>query len=161
MTRYKVIYEGDIPEPKVGEQYCDWGIGGRTGYYCSTIKEVHDDHIILRTSAPFRTLDNPDIPDVIDKISMDDYVIHELVRSHIDKTITVEKSTAQAPSFKEQLVKEYLDNANYQSDCQDMTDPDEAESNFLGWIGEQLPRIKHTEGEGFSIVEPKAEKGGN
>ena len=86
--KVKITYRGRIKKPKVGDIYSGWGVGGRLGFSQSKIVEVHDDHIVLRTSAPFRTLEKPDVPDVIDHISMERYIHSELIDS-VNKTTRV------------------------------------------------------------------------
>lgn len=58
IVKVKLTITTNVKKPKVGEQYCDWGIAGRVGFWCERIKEIRDTHIILESG---------------DKISLDQY----------------------------------------------------------------------------------------
>ena len=81
--KVKVTIEGEIPNPKVGEQYCDWGIGGRSGFSCSNIKKITKKYIMITQSAPFRSFENLNEKDIIDKIPIEDYIFKHLIY-HVD-----------------------------------------------------------------------------
>ena len=43
-----VTLSGQVPEPKVGDTYSDYGICGRAGFHSTVITEVTEDSIILK-----------------------------------------------------------------------------------------------------------------
>ena len=45
--RVRLVMEGKIKKPKVGDQYCAYGLGGRRGFYCNSIKKITNTHLIL------------------------------------------------------------------------------------------------------------------
>ena len=45
--KIKIIIEGQIKKPKIGDGYCDYGLDGRSGYFEVPIKNVFDDFIIV------------------------------------------------------------------------------------------------------------------
>lgn len=71
-----ITITGEVQEPRKGEQYCDWGLSGRTGFSCDRIKEITKEHLILEEHTK--------------KIRLPEYYFKEIMdNSQIKKKINV------------------------------------------------------------------------
>jgi len=87
--KVKVTIEAEIPDPILGEQYCDWGIGGRSGFSCSNIKKITKKNITIYQRSPVISFDKPNKKDIVEKISMDAYILKHIYHHDIKKKIDI------------------------------------------------------------------------